>query len=208
MSERADAGLAFMLKYENIAWYDGGAVKILDRRVYPARVEFVTCKTSGEVARAIADMVTQSAGPYAAAGMGMALAAYEARGKGEAEFNSHLEKAAHTLSHARPTTTGRMLAVTGGCLDAAKKARASGKSVDEAIRDYTVMMNDLRYNKIGATAKYLVDMFPKNGVVMTQCFGETIVGKMLLEARARGNDIKLICPETRPYFQGAHGHNR
>ena len=69
--ERADKGLAFMLRYENVAWYDAGEVRILDRRVYPGRVEFVTCRTHAEVAQAIADMVTQSAGPYTAAAMGM-----------------------------------------------------------------------------------------------------------------------------------------
>lgn len=69
--ERADQGLAFMLQYENIAWYDSGEVRILDRRVYPTKTEFVRCKTHGEVAQAIADMVTQSAGPYTAAAMGM-----------------------------------------------------------------------------------------------------------------------------------------
>ena len=52
-------------------------------------------------------------------------------------------------------------------------------------------------------AKYLVDMFPDNGAVMTQCFGETIVGQMLKEAKNRGKNIRLFCPETRPYFQGA-----
>ena len=41
--ERADKGLAFMLQYENVAWYDSGEVRILDRRVYPTRVEFVVC---------------------------------------------------------------------------------------------------------------------------------------------------------------------
>ena len=74
---RADEGLAFLLQYENVAWYDAGEVRILDRRVYPAKTEFVTCRTHGEVAQAIRDMVTQSAGPYTAAAMGMALAAYE-----------------------------------------------------------------------------------------------------------------------------------
>ena len=77
--ERQDAGLAFMLQYENIAWYEDGEVRILDRRIYPARVEFVTCKTHQEVAKAITDMVTQSAGPFTAAPMGMALAAWECR---------------------------------------------------------------------------------------------------------------------------------
>ena len=77
--ERADQGLAFMMRYENVAWYDSGAVRILDRRVYPRRVEFVTCRTHGEVAQALRDMVTQSTGPFTAAAMGMALAAYECR---------------------------------------------------------------------------------------------------------------------------------
>ena len=70
---RADEGLAFMLQYENVAWYDAGEVRILDRRIYPAKIEFVRCKTHVEVMQAIRDMVTQSAGPYTAAAMGMAL---------------------------------------------------------------------------------------------------------------------------------------
>ena len=52
-------------------------------------------------------------------------------------------------------------------------------------------------------AEYLVDMIPEGGTVMTQCFGETIVGKMLAAATARGKSFRLFCPETRPYFQGA-----
>jgi len=76
---REDKDLAFMLQYENVAWYENGQVRILDRRVYPRDVKFVICNHHKEVAQAITDMVTQSAGPYTAAGMGMALAAYEAR---------------------------------------------------------------------------------------------------------------------------------
>ena len=61
---RADEGLAFLLQYENVAWYDAGDVRILDPRVYPAKTEFVTYRTHGAVAQASSDMVTQSAGPY------------------------------------------------------------------------------------------------------------------------------------------------
>ena len=60
---RADEGLAFMLRYENIARYENGRVYILDRRIYPAKTEFVECRTHEEVTKAITDMVTQSAGP-------------------------------------------------------------------------------------------------------------------------------------------------
>ena len=38
--DRQDRGLAFMLQYENVAWFDGKVVRILDRRVYPTKVEF------------------------------------------------------------------------------------------------------------------------------------------------------------------------
>lgn len=203
MEERADKGLAFMLQYENVAWYENGEVRILDRRVYPRRVEFVTCRTHGEVAQALTDMVTQSTGPFTAAAMGMALAAYECRDKTAAEQLSYLEGAMYTISHARPTTVGRMQLITGGCLEAAKAALAAGESAVDAIMAHTIRSNNRRYNKVGEIAKYLVNMFPDNGTVMTQCFSETILGQMLKECHNRNKTIRLFCPETRPYFQGA-----
>lgn len=201
--DRQDKGLAFMLQYENVAWYDAGEVRILDRRVYPTKVEFVTCKTHQEVTQAIADMVTQSAGPYTAAAMGMALAAHECRDRDAAGQLAYLEDASDNISHARPTTVSRMRIITEGCLAAAKRAIEAGGDAAQAIVDHTVAANDLRYSKMNRTAKYLVDMFPDDGAVMTQCFGETIVGMMLKECRERGKRIRLFCPETRPYFQGA-----
>ena len=201
--ERQDKGLAFMLQYENVAWYDSGEVRILDRRVYPRKIEFVTCKTHQEVTQAITDMVTQSAGPYTAAAMGMALAAYECRNMTKEQQFAYLEKASYTISHARPTTVARMKLITEGCLVVAKQAILAGVDAPQAIVDHTVDANNARYAKIGKMAEYLVDMFPNNGKVMTQCFGETIVGQMLRVAKERGNNLHLFCAETRPYFQGA-----
>lgn len=201
--ERADKDLAFMLQYENVAWYEHGKVRILDRRIYPTRVEFVECSTHGEVTQAIADMVTQSAGPYTAAAMGMALAAYECRGKTEAEQKTYLTMAAHTISHARPTTVDRMGLIVAGCQKAAEQALAAGTDVSQAIVEHTIRSNNARYEKIGVMAEFLVDTFPKDGRILTQCFGETIVGQMLKVARNRGSALKLYCAETRPYFQGA-----
>ena len=201
--ERADKGLAFMLQYENIAWYEDGAVRILDRRVYPRRVEYVVCRDHREVTQAIADMVTQSAGPYTAAAMGMALAAYECRDMAAEKMLGYLEDAAYTISHARPTTVGRMELITGGCLEAAKGAISSGGDAAQAIVDHTVRANNIRYRKVEKMAGFLVDTFPDDSAVMTQCFGETIVGMMLKTARQRGKNLRIFCPETRPYFQGA-----
>lgn len=201
--ERADRDLAFMLRYENVAWYEDGQVRILDRRVYPARVEFVICKDHRAVAQAITDMVTQSCGPFTAAAAGMALAAYECRTRTETAQRTYLRQAADTISHARPTTVARMARITGGCLEAAEEAWRQGKPVPESIVEHLIRTNDRRYGKVARMASYLVDMFPKDGKIMTQCFGETIVGMMLREARRRGMNLKLFCPETRPYFQGA-----
>ncbi len=201
--ERQDKDLAFMLRYENIAWYEDGSVRILDRRVYPSRTEFVVCNSHLDVMKAIRDMVTQSAGPYTAAPMGMALAAWECRDKTINEQMEYLNKAAHTIADARPTTKKRMLQLTEGCLPVAEKALKEGKRADEAIREHVIEANNRRYSKINRMAEYLVEKFPQNGTVMTQCFAETIVGMMLKECRTKGKIIRLFCPETRPYFQGA-----
>lgn len=201
--ERADKDLAFMLQYENVAWYENGKVRILDRRCYPRKVEFVECSRHEEVAKAVTDMVTQSAGPYTAAAMGMALAAYECRDKGIDAQRAYLAEAANVISNARPTTAKRMRQVCDSALLAAESALASGENVAEAIKLNAIKSNNARYNKIEKMAAYLVDMFPDNGTVMTQCFGETIVGQMLKVAKARGKQLRIFCPETRPYFQGA-----
>ena len=206
MMKRADEGVGFLLRYENVAWYEDGAVRILDRRIYPVRTEYVICRRHEEVAQAIADMVTQSGGPFLAAAMGMALAAWEVRDSREAEILEHLTRAAYTLSHARPTTAAKMMRVTERGLKVAQTELAAGHAgaaLVEALRMNAVNQineNYIRYTTIG---RYLADKIPHNGTIMTQCFAETVIGTMLRECRARGNEIKVICPETRPYFQGA-----
>ena len=202
--ERQDRDLAWMLQYENIAWYEDGKVSILDRRIYPIEVSKVVCSTHEEVARAIKDMVTQSAGPYVAAAMGMALAAYECRGRSEADQLEYLAGAADTISHARPTTAKRMEKVVETSMDAAREALAGGMSdVSEVLKDNAIEQNNIRYSRIGETGKYMASLFPDSGAVMTQCFAETIVGMMLREARKQGKNVRFFCPETRPYFQGS-----
>lgn len=201
--KRQDYDMPFMLRYENVAWYEDGEVRILDRRVYPKEIRFEICRTHKEVARAIKDMVTQSAGPYTAAGMGMALAAYEARDlKGEDLLN-FLEDAAETISTARPTTSTRLKKVTRGSIEAAKKAMESGDDVVEALFQESINSLNRRYSAMNEVAKYLCDLIPDGGKVLTQCFAETIIGTMTRTLKDQGKDVKFYCTETRPYYQGA-----
>ena len=203
---RNDEGIGFLLQYENVAWYEEGTVRILDRRIFPIRTEYVICRTHREVARAIADMVTQSGGPYLAAAMGMALAAREAIELDGGDALAFLKDAAYTLSHARPTTVNKMVHVTGRALEVAEKSIKEGKTgqaLVDILQENAISQINENYHRYDLVAGYLADRIPKNGTVMTQCFAETIIGTLLRECRRRGNEIRLICPETRPYFQGA-----
>lgn len=41
LSARNDGNMPFMMRFENVAWYENGKVRILDRRIYPIRIEYV-----------------------------------------------------------------------------------------------------------------------------------------------------------------------
>lgn len=201
--KRGDDKLAFLLQYENVAWYENGKVRILDRRIYPIKEEYVICNNYKEVTKAIVDMVTQSAGPYLAAGMGMALAAYECKEKSAQGQIDYLKDAAYTLSHGRPTTVARMEEITNKCLAVGTIAIKEGQAADRKIFEHSLEEIDQKYRRLTITADYLSEQFPSNGTILTQCFGETIIGLMIREAQKKNKNIKMICAETRPYFQGS-----
>lgn len=200
---RMDENMPFLLQYENVAWYENGKVRILDRRIYPTEVRFVECATYQEVVQAIADMVTQSAGPYTAVGMGMALAAWQVRDKGAAEQDAFLQQAAYDLAHARPTTANRYGQITYRCAEVAKEALAAGKDPVEAIVENTVESLNRRYSTMQIVGDHLAELIPQGGTILTQCFGETIIGTVIRAARRQNKDFKVFCAETRPYLQGA-----
>ncbi len=202
--QRQDQGLGELLRYENIAWFEDGLVRILDRRVYPTEKVFVECRSADEVAEAIAAMVTQSAGPYTAAGMGMALAAWQLRGRSPADQMAGLEQAAGRLARARPTTRSRMERITEGALLTARSALGKGeRDLSQTLFQLAYDSLERRYGRMSRVGERLVSLFPPETRLLTHCFGETIVGTMIRAAQEKGKNLKLFCAETRPYFQGA-----
>lgn len=200
---REDDGLAFLLQYENVAWYEHGTVRILDRRIYPTKIVYVTCNNYKEVAQAVHDMVTQSAGPYTAMGFGMALAAYEARLMSEDKAIVFLQNAAYELSQARPTTSNRYYKITLQCLNVALEAITKGMDMADAIVYHTIESLNRRYATMEKIANYLIDKIPNDGTVLTQCFGETIIAMLCRVAKEQQKIIHFYHAETRPYLQGA-----
>ena len=201
MEKRADYDLAFLLRYENVAWYNEGKVRILDRRIYPIETKYVECSSHREVAAAIANMVTQSYGPYTAAAMGMVLAAYEAKGMKYEQRMQYLKDAAYTLSHARPTTSAKMERIVNGAVALAEKT--DDRDLIDTLFAYAFKKIDDTYKSYISVGKYLAELIPNGGTVMTQCYADTVIGTTLRALRESGKTAKFICPETRPYFQGS-----
>ncbi len=199
----ADEGLPFLLKFENVARYENGKVIILDRRVYPARIEYVICESYREVAEAIAKMVTQSYGPWAAAAYGMVSAARGVRGLNRDAACRELEQAAQVLAHARPTTSSGMKDHIGRALAAALAAVERGEDVEAATLAYVEDWFENRYIRDRQTAAYAVSLLPERVRILTQCFADTHIAFILLLAQRAGKQLSLFCPETRPYLQGA-----
>ncbi len=206
LSNRNDTDLAFMLRFENIAWYENGYVRILDRRCYPIKTQFITCTHYEEVANSIKDMVTQSEGPYVAAAMGMALATYEINIRKPEDIPAYIQNAAYTLSHARPTTSAQMERIVNGSATQIIKTYHKGASQKELVDvafAYAYNYVNNNYAKYTMIGKNLADIIPNNGSILTQCFAGTVVGTMLRECKKTNKNIKVYCAETRPYFQGA-----
>ena len=201
--ERMDNNMPFLLRYENVAWYEDGKVRILDRRAYPTEVKFVVCTDYREVVQAIADMVTQSAGPYTAVGMGMALAAWQIRSETKEKQIAFLRQAASDLAHARPTTANRYGQITYRAAELAEAALEAGEDPVQVIVASTVESLNRRYHTMQTVGNTLAAMIPSGGSILTQCFGETIIGTVIRAARETGKNFRVFCAETRPYLQGA-----
>lgn len=200
---RYDDNMPFLLKYENVAWYEDGKVRILDRRVYPRQIRFVECNSYKDVVKAIKDMVTQSAGPYTALGMAMALACFESRNLPKEKRTEFLEKAEDELKNSRITTKSRYEKITRRALEIAKKSIEDGKDpVAEIMKDNVESLNR-RYKTMRKVGEYLFDLIPEGGSILTQCYGETIIGALIAHSKEKNKKFKVYCAETRPFFQGA-----
>lgn len=200
---KADQGLPFLQQIKNVARYEDGKVIILDRRVYPARVEFVVCEDYNAIADAIARMVTQSLGPWVASAYGMVNAARRAKQMKKMAAINELRHAAHVLSHARPTTSQGMKQSITHILDFALDSLGKTDDLEACVLDHVEKTLEDRYNRNRIIGTYTASLLPDPAVIMTQCYAETLIGFTLLVSLEQKKKISLICPETRPYLQGA-----
>lgn len=188
---------------ENSVVFDeaAGTVRILDRRVFPARVEWVDAATPEAVATAVRDMVTQSSGPLYAATAGMTLAAVQARDLPPGEARAALGRAGTALATARPTNAhprdavARILEATRDAdttADLVEATRAAAAAVDRDYREASL--------RLGRATLSLLPDAPR---ILTHCWADAYLFGLVAAAREAGRRIEWIATETRPYLQGA-----
>ncbi len=203
MKHREDEGMPFLLRYENVAWYEDGIVKILDRRVYPIEIRYEICSSYKDVVSAIKNMVTQSAGPYTSISMGLALAAYESRNLSKEEQIEFLKRAGTEFASSRPTTSSRYAKIVDRSLRVAFESIENGRDVIASIKEDAIDSLNRRYSLMKKVGDNLIKLIPENGTILTQCYGETIIGSLIVSASKTEKRFKVVCAETRPFLQGA-----
>jgi methylthioribose-1-phosphate isomerase len=169
------------VRVEALRWR-GDALEVLDQRLLPDRVEYLTCRTAAEVASAIRDMAVRGAPAIGcAAAFGIAL--------------EPIDSSYDVLAQSRPTAVNLFWA-----LERMRRAR------DKRAEAEAIFAEDLAVNRaIGVNGATLV---PRNARILTYCntgalatAGHGTALGVIRSARDRG--VSVIACETRPYLQGA-----
>jgi methylthioribose-1-phosphate isomerase len=194
---------------------EGGVVRILDRRVFPETVSWVTATDAEEVGAAIAGMVTQSSGPLFAAYAGLEMTALQVADLAPDAARERMREAGRVLESARPTNNhpreavAHVLAAVDAAVDAAGAGDAGGaagartavlvEAAVEAAREGAAIYRD-RSRRLGEST---VELLPDGARILTHCWMDTYLIEFVRAARAAGKRFEWVATETRPYLQGA-----
>ena len=162
--------------------WKGDRLEVLDQRLLPDRVEYLTCRTAAEVAEAIRSMAVRGAPAIGcAAAFGIALEPQDA--------------SYDVLAKSRPTAVNLFWAL--------ERMRRAG---DKRVEAETIFAEDIAINRaIGENGAKLV---PRGARILTYCNTGALAtaghGTALGVVRsARDKGISVLACETRPYLQGA-----
>jgi methylthioribose-1-phosphate isomerase len=180
------------MQVEPIRWR-GDALELLDQRLLPREMTYVTCRDAHEVAAAIKTMVVRGAPAIGvSAAFGLALAAMR---------GDDVRAAAEELRATRPTAVNLMWAID-------RMLAVHARGGDMAAAAVTIFDEDVaacrRIGRFGA------ELLGSQATVLTHCNAGALAtagyGTALGVIRAAvegGKKIAVFADETRPYLQGA-----
>ncbi|MCS7223684.1 MAG: S-methyl-5-thioribose-1-phosphate isomerase [Armatimonadetes bacterium] len=198
-----------MAEVKALEW-TGATLRLLDQRVLPDKVEWVTCHSADEVAEGIRNLVIRGAPAIGiAAAFGMVLAARKAFEKGT-DLAEALTTAASILIGSRPTAVNlswavkRMLQVFNGLVDRVSQETISRLEA-EALQ---IWEEDLQANR--TMGQLGAELVPKGARILTHCnTGSLATGGHgtalgVIKSAYRQGKVQLVwVDETRPVLQGA-----
>ncbi|TQS45645.1 methylthioribose-1-phosphate isomerase [Cryptosporangium phraense] len=178
-------------------------VLILDRRVFPARQEWVLARSAGEVAVAIREMVTQSSGPFYAGLAGLRLSARLHRGDGVETALKALVDDGELLTAARPTNNHVRDAVREVLAAVSLAAPDSAEELAEIVEAETGRLESAYRGGSAELGRLTAALIPDGARVMTHCWMDAYLIGVVQEAASAGRSYEWVVTETRPYLQGA-----
>jgi methylthioribose-1-phosphate isomerase len=197
------------MKMRTIQWSNGTVITI-DQTKLPLREETLEIKTVEKMAEAIKTLRVRGAPLLgAAAGFGVALAAYHSRAKNREKLLSELESAAAIIKSQRPTAVN----LSWGADRVLEKAHGFSGDVEvlkNVVIEEAQKIADEDAQQNHAIGKNGAELLKDGDTILTHCnAGElatveygTALG-VIRAAWAEGKKIKVIADETRPLLQGA-----
>ncbi|SHM89065.1 methylthioribose-1-phosphate isomerase [Cryptosporangium aurantiacum] len=178
-------------------------VRILDRRVFPGRQEWVLARSAGEVATAIRGMVTQSSGPFYAGLAGLRLSARLHRGGPLATALTALADDGQLLTAARPTNNHVRDAVREVLAAVAAAGPGTPEELAELVEAETARLEAAYRGGSAELGRLTAGLLPDGARVLTHCWMDAYLIGLVQEASRAGRQYEWVVTETRPYLQGA-----
>ena len=195
-----------------IEW-QGDTVVMVDQRKLPGQENYVRCRTSQEVAKAIRTMVIRGAPAIGvAAAMGLALGMRRSTAKGTKQFAIEFQKTCDMMAATRPTAVNLFWAI-----DRMKRTFAEGAQAGESTEELAARLerearaiHDEDVASCRAMGAFGAELLSDGSRVLTHCNAGALAtagyGSALGVIRAaveQGKKIAVFADETRPFLQGS-----
>jgi methylthioribose-1-phosphate isomerase len=194
--------------FETLRWRDG-KLELIDQRVLPGEVHYVSCDSAQAVANAIRNMTVRGAPAIGcAAAYGIALEATRVSGGGE--FDASLQLAFRTLAESRPTAVNLFWSLERMRRKRDEhRAAAPADVADALLREaHLIRDEDVRLNR--RMGEHGAALLADGMRVLTHCnagalatAGHGTALGVIRSAVAAGKNIRVLADETRPFLQGA-----
>src|SRR3989454_4166919 len=195
---------------QTLEWTDSG-VRFIDQTKLPTEEAYVTCKTYGQVADAIRNMVVRGAPAIGvAAAMGIALGVKTSKAETVGELKPEFDRICEVMGHTRPTAVNLFWAIRRmrekfELLRVRSLPQLKQALIEEAQRMHA---EDIAANQ--AMGRHGATLMPASGGVLTHCNAGALAtcgyGTALGVIRAaveQGKHIHVYADETRPFLQGS-----